>query len=182
MDIAMVKQEQFSDLEANNQLNLDPQDPRPIIESTFIKYEHSYDEDLMLQLETEKSKNDKLFYSLEIANANLGRAKDHLENVKRLNHKLEQDLEMQIIQTKNLKSINMKFIRTINNLQSYKEYVASLLAKKSRTGDRITRLIKTIKHMQNIIKSKNAIIAKTGRNYDVVLQKAARIIKESYSI
>jgi hypothetical protein len=158
------------------------EETRPIIESTFIKYEHSNDDDLMVQLETEKASNYKLCRALEISNYNLKRANEHLHNVKKLNHKFEQDVEFYKIQVNNLKNINIKFIRTINNLQSYREYVAQLLAKRSRTTSRITRLIQTVKNMQNIIKNKNAIIAKRNRNYDMVLQQAARIIKDSYSI
>ncbi len=162
--------------------HIENKESNSIIESTFIKYEQSYDNALMLQLEIEKTNNDKLFRALEISNNNLNRANEHLINVKKLNRKLEQDIELNIIHVRNLKSVNLKFIRTINNLQSYKEYVAQLLSKKHRTTSRVERLIKTIKNMQHIIKTKNAIIAKNGRNYDVVLQKAARIIKESYSI
>lgn len=155
---------------------------RPIIESTFVKYEHSNDDDLMVQLETEKASNYKLCRALETSNYNLKRANEHLHNVKKLNHKLEQDAEFYKIQVKNLKNINIKFIRTINNLQAYREYVAQLLARKDRASSRIQRLIATIKSMQNIIKNKNAIIAKKNLNYDMVLQQAARIIKESYGI
>ena len=155
---------------------------RPIIESTFVKYEHSNDDDLMVQLETEKASNYKLCRALETSNYNLKRANEHLDNVKKLNHKLEQDAEFYKIQVKNLKNINIKFIRTINNLQAYREYVAQLLARKDRASSRIQRLIATIKSMQNIIKNKNAIIAKKNLNYDMVLQQAARIIKESYGI
>ncbi len=103
-------------------------------------------------------------------------------NVKKLNHKFEQDAEFYKIQVKNLKNINIKFIRTINNLQSYREYVAQLLAKRSHATSRINRLIQTVKNMQKIIKNKNDIIVKRKDNYNMVFQQAARIIKDSYSI
>jgi UDP-N-acetyl-D-mannosaminuronic acid transferase (WecB/TagA/CpsF family) len=57
-----------------------------------------------------------------------------------------------------------------------------LLAKKQRTTTRIQRLIKEIKNMQNIIKAKNLIIARRNHNYDMVMQQATRIIKDSYSV
>lgn len=165
---------------------LDTEEAGLIIESTFMKYEHSHshshDDDLIIQLETEKANNYKLSRALETSNYNLKRANQHLHNVKKLNHKLEQEVELQKIQVKNFKNINIQFIRTINNLQSNREYVAQLLAKRSRTSAKIQRLIKTVKTMQNIIKHKNALIAQKNRHYDMVLQQAASIIKESYSV
>ena len=158
------------------------EEQRPTVDATFIKYENSNDDDLVLQLEAEKANNYKLSRALKTSNYNLKRANEHLHNVKRLTHKLEQDAEFYKIQVINLKNINTKFIRTINNLQSYREYVAQLLAKRARTTVRVQRLIKTVKNMQNIIKNKNAIIFKKNLNYDIVLQQAARIIKDSYSI
>jgi uncharacterized protein YigA (DUF484 family) len=156
---------------------------RPIIESTsYVTHEINGNEDLLLQLEAEKAKNDKLTQELAAAKTNLERAESHLDNVKKLNHKLDQELQLSNIQVKNLKNINIKFIRTINNFQSYRTYFANLLAKKQRTTTRIQRLIKEIKNMQNIIKAKNLIIARRNHNYDMVMQQATRIIKDSYSV
>jgi len=82
----------------------------------------------------------------------------------------------------NLKSINIKFIRTINNLQSYRGFVAQLLAKKSRCTKRIQRLVKELKNMQNIIRKKNEIIHQKTRAYEIAKLQATHIIKESYGI
>jgi hypothetical protein len=156
---------------------------RPIIESiAYVDHEANNNEDLLLQLEEEKSKNDKLTQELAAAKTNLNRSESHLENVKKLNHKLDQELQLTQIQIKNLKNINIKLIRTINNFQSYRNYFANLLAKKQRTTARIQRLIKEIKNMQNIIKAKNNIIARRNHNYDLVMRQATRIIKDSYSV
>ena len=154
---------------------------RPIIESTYVAHNSNNDE-LLLQLEEQKTKNDVLTKKLEATNTNLARTEAHLENVKKLNHKLEQEIQITKIEVKNLKSTNIKFIQTIRNLQSYRGYVASLMAKKQRTTIKIQRLIQEIKKMQNIIKAKNMIIARRNHNYDMVVQQAARIIKNSYSV
>ena len=110
--------------------NTDQNEP---IEATFIKYENLDDDNFIEQLENEKFKNKKLTNELAITVNSLKMAYKNLESVKKFNHKLEQDTKFYKIQVINLKNINAKFIRTINNLQSYRVYVAQLLAKRIRT-------------------------------------------------
>lgn len=154
------------------------------IEATYMKYEASDQEHLnvIAELENEKFKNKKLTGELEIVNNSLQMTNRQLEGVKKFNHKLEQDVEYYKIQVSNLKNINIKFIRTINNLQSYREYVAQLLAKKTRCTQKIQRLIKEIKNMQNIIRNKNNIINQKSRAYEIAKLQATHIIKETYGI
>ncbi len=155
---------------------------RPPIEATFIKYDSSYDDQLVIQLEEEKLKNKKLLQELENNNNNLKIAYQNLDAVKKLNHKLEQDTKFYKIQVINLKNINDKFIRTINNLQSYRVYVADLLAKRIRTNNRINRLVKEVKNLQNIIRQKNVVIRQKTKAYGLAKLQAAHIIKETYGI
>jgi len=152
------------------------------IEATFIKYENSYDDNLIEQLENEKFKNKKLSAELETATNSLKIAYKNLDGVKKFNHKLEQDTRFYKIQVINLKNINIKFIRNITNLQSYRVYVAQLLAKRTRTNQKIQRLVKEIKNMQNIIRKKNDVINQKSRAYEIAKLQAAHIIKESYGI
>ena len=155
----------------------DPIEIDNTIESTYIKHDNSNQEclDLMAQLENERFQNKKLLSELEST-------KQQLEGFKKFNHKLEQDVQYHKIQVNNLKNINIKFIRTINNLQSYRGFVAQLLAKKSRCTKRIQRLVKELKNMQNIIRKKNEIIHQKTRAYEIAKLQAAHIIKESYGI
>ena len=178
----------FENLEQPRPAENKPKDIDDIgrLEPTFIRSELGYSDDLLLQLEEEKSKNDKLLQKLEEVSSNLKNFDERLQNANKLNHKLQQDLELQVIYSKNLKNINAKFVRTINNLQSYKGYVSHLLKKRNRANERILRLIKTIKHLQNMIKNKNAILAKFGHNYNLIVRKASHIIKsriqENYTV
>lgn len=162
----------------------DSADNKNTIESTYIKHDNSTHEhlDLVAQLENEKFQNKKLVSELEVANNNFNNAKQQLEGFKKFNHKLEQDVQYYKIQVSNLKSINIKFIRTINNLQSYRGFVAQLLAKKTRCTKRIQRLVKELKNMQNIIRKKNEIINQKSRAYEIAKLQATHIIKESYGI
>lgn len=155
----------------------DPIENDNTIESTYIKHDNAKQEclDLMAQLENERFQNKKLLSELETT-------KQQIEGFKKFNRKLEQDVQYQKIQVNNLKSINIKFIRTINNLQSYRGFVAHLLAKKSRCTKRIQRLVKELKNMQNIIRKKNEIIHQKTRAYEIAKLQATHIIKESYGI
>lgn len=155
----------------------EPANNKETIQATYIKHDNSNHEylDLMAQLENETFQNKKLLSELE-------NAKQQLEGFKKFNHKLEQDVQYHKIQVNNLKNINIKFIRTINNLQSYRGFVAQLLAKKSRCTKRIQRLVKELKNMQNIIRKKNEIIHQKSRAYEIAKLQATHIIKESYGI
>ena len=159
--------------------NTDQNEP---IEATFIKYENLDDDNFIEQLENEKFKNKKLTNELAITVNSLKMAYKNLESVKKFNHKLEQDTKFYKIQVINLKNINAKFIRTINNLQSYRVYVAQLLAKRIRTNQKIRLLVKELKNMQNIIRKKNDIINQKSRAYEIAKLQAAHIIKETYGI
>ncbi len=159
--------------------NTDQNEP---IEATFIKYENSDDDNFIEQLENEKFKNKKLTNELAVTVNSLKMAYKNLESVKKFNHKLEQDTKFYKIQVINLKNINAKFIRTINNLQSYRVYVAQLLAKRIRTNQKIRLLVKELKNMQNIIRKKNDIINQKSRAYEIAKLQAAHIIKETYGI
>lgn len=156
------------------------------IDATYIKYEDSdfniNNLELIEQLNHEKTQNKKLLAELDIANNNLAIANQNLDGVKKFNRKLELDLEYSKIQANNLKSINLKFIRTINNLQSYKIYVADLLAKKTRTNNKIGRLVKELKNMQNILRKKNEIIQQKTIACEVARLQASHLIKETYGI
>lgn len=159
------------------------QSKSPVIESTFIKYEYlDNNKDLEQQLNLEQVKNQRLINQLEEEKYNITKMQQELINLKGFNKLLEQDLEYHKIQLNNFNNINKNFIRTIRNLQSYREYVASLISKRSRSNAKILVLIKALKKMQNIIKQKNLVIAQKNRNNQMILQKAAHIIKESYSI
>jgi DNA repair ATPase RecN len=156
------------------------------IEATYIKYENSDDNinnlELINQLKHEKTQNKKLLIELNIANNNLAIVNQSLDSVKKFNRKLELDLEYSKIQANNLKNINRKFIRTINNLQSYRTFVADLLAKKTRTNKKIDRLVKELKNMQNILRKKNEIIKQKTIACEVARLQASHLIKETYGI
>lgn len=162
---------------------LDENEP---IEAIFTRhdpnFQNSVDQELLEQLENEKFQNKKLTNELDIVTNSLKMASKTLEGVKKLNHKLEQDSKFYEIQITNLKGINKKFIHTINNLQSYRGYVANLLAKKNRTNQKIQRLVKELKNMQNIIRKKNDVIKQKTRAYEIAKLQANHLIRETYGI